>query len=103
MALVGCIAGALHIDEYGRLLKAAGFSSVEVVDARADLNAYASVEGQAGCCSPGMSEATSNVLPIASGCNPEHEQGVHAGLAHLLSQYDINEYAASVKVFALRP
>jgi ubiquinone/menaquinone biosynthesis C-methylase UbiE len=103
MALVGCIAGALHIDEYARLLKAAEFSSVEVIDARADLNAYAAIEGQAGCCSPGMEDSTSNMLPIASGCNSAPEQGVHAGLANLLSRYDINEYAASVKVFALRP
>ena len=29
--------------------------------------------------------------------------GVHAGLGELLRQYDVNEYAASVKVFAIKP
>src|SRR5687768_9019881 len=45
MAYVGCIAGALLIDEYRRLLTEAGFSNVAVVDAGADLNTYTKVEG----------------------------------------------------------
>jgi len=103
MAFVGCIAGALLIVDYGRQLNSAGFAAVEIVDSHADLNAYASVEGQAGCCSPSMSNSTLDVLPIASCCDTSNEQTVHGGLAELLSRYDINEYAASVKVFALRP
>ena len=35
-------------------LLAAGFEHVQVVDSGADLNAYAKVENQAGCCSPAM-------------------------------------------------
>jgi arsenite methyltransferase len=103
MAFVGCIAGALLIENYERQLTSAGFAAVEIVDARADLNAYASVEGQSGCCSPSMASSTAETLPIASCCDSSSERSVHGGLAELLARYDINEYAASVKVFALRP
>src|SRR3954454_5192397 len=54
MAYVGCIAGAIGIEEYRTGLAAAGFIGVEVIDSGADLNAYAQVEGQGGCCSPPM-------------------------------------------------
>ena len=40
-AYVGCIAGAIHIDDYRTELLKAGFEFVEIVDSRADLNAYA--------------------------------------------------------------
>ena len=51
-AYVGCIAGAIDIDAYREGLLAAGFEHVEIVDSEADLNAYAKVQNQAGCCSP---------------------------------------------------
>src|SRR3954471_21052213 len=50
-AYVGCIAGAIAIDDYRRGLADAGFEHVEVIDSGADLNAYAKVENQSGCCS----------------------------------------------------
>src|SRR6202789_525013 len=56
-AYVGCIAGAIRIDDYREGLLAAGFHHVEIVDSGADLNAYAKVENQAGCCSPSMDTA----------------------------------------------
>ena len=31
------------------------------------------------------------------------ESALHARLADLLRRYDVNDYAASVKVFAVRP
>src|SRR5579883_3178111 len=52
MAYVGCIAGAIFIEDYRRDLAEAGFDPVEVIDTGADLNAYAKVENQSGCCSP---------------------------------------------------
>ena len=66
MAYVGCIAGAILIDEYRRRLIDAGFAQVDIVDTGNDLNAYAKVENQSGCCSP----ATGPALPLASagGC-----------------------------------
>ena len=52
MAYVGCIAGAIPIEDYRRGLVEAGFAHVEVIDSGADLNAYAQVENQALCCPP---------------------------------------------------
>src|SRR6266498_3974967 len=65
MAYVGCIAGAIPIEDYRRGLLEAGFSNVEVVDSGVDLNIYAQVDNQAGCCSPAMNE-TSTPVAIAS-------------------------------------
>lgn len=94
MAYVGCIAGAILIDEYVAGLQAAGFSEVEVVDSGSDLNAYAKVENQSGCCSPAMGDG----LPVVSCCTPT----LHDNLAELLKRYDVNDYAASVKVYAVK-
>jgi arsenite methyltransferase len=93
MAYVGCIAGAISLDEYRAGLAAAGFSSVEINDTGADLNAYAQVEGQSGCCSPAMGTG----LPVVSNCCSD----LHGKLADLLARYNVNDYAASVKVFAI--
>lgn len=104
MAYVGCIAGAISVDEYRAGLKEAGFNSVEIVDSQADLNAYAQVEGQAGCCSPVVSES-SNGLPIISGagCTPSTASNeLHGRLAALLQQYDVNQYVASARIYALK-
>ena len=109
MAYVGCIAGAITVDEYKNGLAAAGFSGVEVVDSGSDLNAYSKVENQSGCCSPAMEKTTSKSLPTldAGGCctpapaKAEHEE-LHEGLAELLRRYDVNDYAASVKVYAVK-
>ena len=95
MAYVGCIAGAVTIEEYQRGLRAAGFEAAQVIDMRKDLNAYANIESQTGCCSPPMTsqDAQDCCAPSAS---------VHEGLVDLLRQYDINEYAASVQVYAIK-
>ena len=105
-AYVGCIAGAIPIADYESGLIDAGFAAVQVVDSETDLNAYAKVENQSGCCSPAMD--TNSMLPIAnSGCcggeTEEVSEDLHARLADLLKRYDVNEYAASVKVFAVKP
>lgn len=98
MAYVGCIAGAIFIEQYRAWLLAAGFDAVEIVDSQVDLNAYSKVEGQSGCCSPSMGDASG--LPIASCCSTSE---VHADLNDLISRHDINAYAASVKVYAVKP
>jgi arsenite methyltransferase len=98
MAYVGCIAGAVLIDEYRRQLRDAGFAAVEVIDTGADLNAYAKVENQGACCPPPASG-----LPIVNtGCSPTSDT-LHARLLDLLTRYDVNEFAASVRVFAVKP
>jgi arsenite methyltransferase len=106
-AYVGCIAGAILIDDYVAGLRGAGFESVHVVDSGADLNAYSKVEGQSGCCSPPMQEGEKKgSLPIASSCcggGSTSTSAVHESISNALSCCNVNEYAASVKVYALKP
>src|SRR5581483_1329792 len=40
LAYVGCVAGAVLVSDYERMLREAGFASVQVIDTRKDLNAY---------------------------------------------------------------
>jgi len=93
-AYVGCIAGAIQISEYERLLREAGFEAVIVQETGANLNAYAQAGSEgccssSGCCSP--DGTTTDVSPV------------HDGLAQVLTTFDANEYAASVRVHALKP
>jgi arsenite methyltransferase len=94
-AYVGCVAGAILIEDYRRWLAEAGFDVVEIIDTEKDLNAYSKVEGQSGCCAPSMGDG----LPVVSCCASE----VHNDLGNLLARYDVNEFAASVKVYAVKP
>src|SRR5213079_1490925 len=80
MAYVGCIAGAILIEEYRRGLHEAGFASVQILDTGKDLNAYAQLDNQSACCSPAMTSSSS--LPVAAGCcAPAVDSTVHQGLA----------------------
>jgi arsenite methyltransferase len=99
MAYIGCIAGAVLIADYERDLHEAGFEAVQVVDTRKDLNAYAEVENQSACCSPAMHDDNGLSL-ITSCCAPP--EGIHASLAELLRRYNVNDFAASVQVYALK-
>lgn len=103
-AYVGCIAGAIRIDDYRDAMLAAGFEHVKIVDSGADLNAYAKVENQSGCCSPAMA-ATSSFHVVETCCTPNlsTEPSLHDDLRQLLSQYDVNATAASVKIYAIKP
>jgi arsenite methyltransferase len=107
MAYVGCISGAILIEDYRQGLRDAGFSNVEIVDSGTDLNAYAKIENQSGCCSPQMSDSASESksLPVAdSSCcaPPATDRELHEQLADLLHRYNVNDYAASVKVYAVK-
>ena len=105
MAYVGCLAGAIGVDDYRSGLRGAGFSQMEIVDTGADLNAYAKVEPQTGCCC--SSPALPVVEPAATGCcspapaAPE-DAAFHARMADLSTRHDFNEYAASVKIYAVK-
>jgi arsenite methyltransferase len=113
-AYTGCIAGAIPIADYKRGLLEAGFSQVEVVDSAADLNAYSKLENQSGCCSPpaeGASTAKAAATTAASCCAPAtvapassccSTSELQEGLSELLGRYNVNDYAASVKVFAVK-
>jgi SAM-dependent methyltransferase len=87
LAYVGCIAGAISFDDYRAGLIAAGFSQVEIIDSGSDLNAYANIEKESSCCSSSESHVDS---------------GIHTTLAEVLSRYNVNDYAASVRVFAIK-
>jgi arsenite methyltransferase len=96
-AYVGCIAGAIRIEDYRAGLLAAGFEHVEIVDSGADLNAYTKVENQSGCCSPAM-DGDSCCVPTSNAA-----ASLHTELNDLLQNHDINAAAASVKVYAVKP
>jgi arsenite methyltransferase len=108
LAYVGCIAGAISIDDYTNGLVGAGFAHVEIINSKSDLNAYAKVEGQGSCCASSPTSKESRSLPVSSSacCEPLVESGaqhdMHAQLAELLKRYDVNDYAASVRVFAVK-
>lgn len=87
-ALVGCIAGAISIADYEQGLQKVGFSDIAVIDSGADLNAYAEVETSESCCAPSRC------------CEPSDAQPLHQDLSGILRKYDINSFAASVKVLA---
>lgn len=87
-AYVGCIAGAVLIDDYRHQLEQAGFLSVLVTQTGADLNAYA-LASEGGCCGE-------------SSCHSD-EKSLHDGLATVMHSFDANAYATSVRVHALKP
>lgn len=99
LAYVGCIAGAVLIEDYERQLRLAGFNAVQIVDTGKDLNAYAKMENQS-CCG-GPAHSSSSTLPMASD-NGDQPSELHGNLAALLRKYNVNDYAASVQVFALK-
>jgi len=108
MAYVGCISGAIMIEDYVRQLKTAGFANVQVIDSGSDLNAYAKIENQSACCAPAMTKISSEER-LSSGayscCAPapaKAEEGLFEKFTELLSRYNVNDYAASVKVFAIK-
>jgi arsenite methyltransferase len=99
LAYVGCVAGAILIDDYKRGLLDAGFAHAEIVDTKRDLNVYDQIDSRESSCS------TSTELPVAttSCCAPSTEPAKRNHLSELLSRYSINDYAASVRVYALKP
>ena len=96
-AYVGCIAEAISMAGYRDGLLAAGFEHVEIVESGSDLNAYAKIENQSGCCSPAMGESSSSALATLPDTATLHEE-----LSDLLRRYDVNAAAASVRVFAVK-
>jgi ubiquinone/menaquinone biosynthesis C-methylase UbiE len=93
-AWTSCISGAVSLAENRRLLEKAGFSHVEISDTGADLNAYKQ-GGTAGCCTPVAGEGSSC-------CGAPSEPAYHEKMGQLIDECDFNEFAASVKIFALK-
>ena len=96
-AYVGCVAGAISIDDYRRGLRDAGFANVDIIDTGSDLNCYAKADNQSGCCGGGPSESA---LPVVDG--GQTGDSFPEELRELMTRYNVNDYAASVKVYAVK-
>jgi arsenite methyltransferase len=99
LAYVGCVAGAVLIDDYKRGLLEAGFEHVEIVDTKRDLNIYDKLDNQES------SHTSSASLPVANSscCSSSVKDRGFDHLSDLLSRYNVNDYAASVRVYAVKP
>lgn len=86
-ALTGCIAGAILISTYRDMLEDAGFSSVEITDTKSDLNVYRELRA------PDVDKISA--ASSQSCCGDSGEDSVEI-------DFDVNEYAASVKVLAFK-
>jgi len=73
MAYVGCIAGAILIDDYRQALLDASFAPRRDRRHRLDLNVYARIENQSACCMP----AGQAGWPSSTGVLLRHRE--HAG------------------------
>ena len=98
LAYVGCVAGAIMIDDYKSGLLEAGFAHAEIVDTKRDLNIYDKLDAQASCATSGTE------LPVASTscCAPSNSKQGRDHLSELLSRYNVNDYASSVRVYAVK-
>jgi len=91
LAYVGCLAGAISLDDYRSGLLDAGFGHVEIIDTQSDLNVYSTnAEREPACCG-------------SSPCGSDNDAEARSQLLTLMKKYDINDYAASIKVYALKP
>jgi arsenite methyltransferase len=100
VAWTGCIAGAITIEENREKLLAAGFSEVAIQDSGSDLNIYKE-GGSAACCGP--AEPASSCCAPAEAATDNEGPAYHDQMMELLEAFDANEYAASVKIFGLKP
>jgi ubiquinone/menaquinone biosynthesis C-methylase UbiE len=83
-ALTGCVAGAILTSTYTELLEEAGFTSIEITDSKQNLNIYhdlraADVDGITSSACSGDANAVPQDL-----------------------DFDVHEYAASVRVLAIK-
>lgn len=114
LAWAACISGAIPLHDYQEGLKNAGFHEIAIIDSHADLNAYATMPDQAGCCAPPKAESTGisglNVIgdnAATSCCGGGSGQTATPTLMHeqfleLVRKYNLNDFAASVKVYAMK-
>lgn len=100
-AYVGCIGGAVPAQVYADRLAKAGFTDIVVANKNVDLNVYGEVDGQAACCSTPEPESAPSTSCCGSG--EPIAQDVHAGLRQVLTETDLNSYAASAIIKAVKP
>ena len=98
LAYVGCVAGAVLIEDYKRGLLEAGFEHLEIVDTKRDLNIYDKLDNQESSHTSSASLAVVN----SSCCSSSVKDRGFDHLSDLLSRYNVNDYAASVRVYAVK-
>ena len=112
---VSCISGAISFDDNRACLEAAGFGDIEIIDSKSDLNAYRE-GGGTGCCATDVVEGvesdesvesvetpTSSCCGTSDSSETESDAAYHDRMVEVLDQFDFNEYAASAKIFAVKP
>ncbi len=103
-AYVGCIAGAMLVTDLKEAMFKAGFDAIELIEDGADLNAYSEVDGQSACCAPAEPEpAPAACCGPSSGATSTLSANAHDALRETMHGYDLNTYAMSVKLFAVKP
>ncbi|KAH8822464.1 S-adenosyl-L-methionine-dependent methyltransferase [Flagelloscypha sp. PMI_526] len=106
---VGCIAGAITVEQYQALMQKAGFLDPLFVDNKADVNVYVTAadaeSNVSGCC--GVTEpepktsgccATTNVNSNLSSSSADKNQ-----ISGTLPEEDLNQFVASYQVYAMKP
>ena len=100
---VSCISGAISFDDNRGALEGAGFQDIEIVDAGSDLNAYRE-GGGTGCCGSDVVEEAAASSCCGPATSPVVEDAAyHVQMTEILNQFDFNEFAASAKIFAVKP
>jgi SAM-dependent methyltransferase len=110
LAWAACISGAIKLDDYETGLKKAGFHEIAIVDSHADINAYATMPDQVGCCAPPASSTSSGFglqmiddTAATSCCGGSSAPTVmHEQFLELVRKYNLNDFAASVKIYAIK-
>ncbi|RYO93570.1 hypothetical protein DL766_003942 [Monosporascus sp. MC13-8B] len=118
---VGCVAGASQVSEYDAFLKNAGFNDILIVDNKNDLNMYftaadavkeeektpsrCTAEAKASCCNHEEKGLCCGTHSLACAChNQTSSMAAEAKtLAPRLGITDLNEWAGSFKVYAVKP
>ncbi|RYP47569.1 hypothetical protein DL769_011306 [Monosporascus sp. CRB-8-3] len=127
---VGCVAGASQVSEYDAFLKNAGFHGILIVDSKNDLNMYftaaeakpsccgtdavkeedetpscCSAEAKESCCKHEKKESCCGTNSSTCACHNQTSSmaGEAKTLATRLGITDLNEWAGSFKVYAVKP
>jgi len=109
-AYTGCITGAELLKDNEKMIKEAGFLHVDVVDSHSDLNSYTEMaNGGSSCLSPSSPSSNGSCCQVSSlqttgccGSSSGNPTAFDAELLTLLSQINVNDYVASVKMFGVK-
>ncbi len=102
-AYTGCLAGATTLTVYEKELIEAGFADVQIMDSQADLNAYRRTEGSSCGCSAPKTSTDKSSPNCCSGDNTQAADDSPTKSSNVLDDFDVNVFAASVSVLAMRP